>query len=310
MAKLSSAGATNWPTFADRKMWEVVVQHELLGVLLHQPFHSLFVTSRSQGDADHCLRLASLEYGRSVRAGQNIDMAFDGPECCCIATVRPRPGQNQIANDSALQFVPGMREGPPLHGVFGIRVRNHFGHGAFFQSRNGTGSLQLAPGLLGRLEFVVVLVLELVEKAIVFRRFERRLFHTDLLVQLPLQSTHFLDHAMTELDRFDHVIFRHLASETFDHRHCLFRARHDQVQIAFLQLVLRRERHKFAVDAPDTSRGDRPVEGHRRNEQSSGRSVHGQEIRVVLHVGRKNDGLTLDFIVEAFGEQWSDGPIH
>ena len=96
-------------------------------------------------------------------------------------------------------------------------------------------------------------------------------------------------------------VFGHLAGEAFDHQHRVARAGDDQVELAGLQLVLRRERDELAVDQAQPHRAERALERQRRNAQRRGGAVHRQHVAVGLPIAGQHEALDLHFVVEAFG---------
>ena len=73
-----------------------------------------------------------------------------------VATVGPRAGQNQIADDALFQLVPGRAERIGRNRPVGRRIGNHLGQHLFLQRRDRVGPGLLALGLLGRLERLVI----------------------------------------------------------------------------------------------------------------------------------------------------------
>ena len=63
MSNLTASRASNRAALANRERREVVVQHELFAVLIHQPIDSLLVPGRSQGDRYQRLGLTALKQG-------------------------------------------------------------------------------------------------------------------------------------------------------------------------------------------------------------------------------------------------------
>ena len=59
-------------------------------------------------------------------------------------------------------------------------------------------------------------------------------------------------------------------------------ARHDQVEVALFQLVVRREGDELAVDPADADAADRALERQRRDEQRGRDADHRQHVAVVL----------------------------
>ena len=133
VADFAPAGTANRPHFADRERGEVVVEHELLGILVDQAVHALLVAAGAQGDGDQRLRLAALEDGRAVHARQHVDLAVDRPQRLAVAAVGPRARQNQVADDVLFQVVPGTAEGIDARSRRVGRIGNQLGAGALLE---------------------------------------------------------------------------------------------------------------------------------------------------------------------------------
>ena len=115
---------------------------------------------------------------------------------------------------------------------------------------------------------------------------------------------------MRFIDRRHHVVFGHLAGEALDHQHVFVIARDDQVEIAFLELVLRGKRHELTVDLSQSHRGKRSLKWQAAKLYRRGGPGHGQDVGVVLPVAGDDEGLNLYFVVESFREEGADGPVH
>ena len=102
MADLAAARAADRPDLADRERREVVVEHELLAVLVHEPVDPLLVAAGAQDGGDQRLRLAALEEGRAVRPRQEADLALDRPQVLRAAAVGPLAVEDQLADDPLL----------------------------------------------------------------------------------------------------------------------------------------------------------------------------------------------------------------
>jgi hypothetical protein len=96
---LASSRTTIGLALADREGWEVVVEHEFLAVLIHQPVDSLFVARCSERHGDEGLGLTSLEQCGSMGARQQIRFAMDRTQALGVPPVASGSSQDQIAND-------------------------------------------------------------------------------------------------------------------------------------------------------------------------------------------------------------------
>ena len=98
-------------------------------------------------------------------------------------------------------------------------------------------------------------------------------------------------------------------TEAFDHHNFSLVRRNDHVQIALVELVERWERNEFSIDTTDPYRSDRAEERQGAHKQSGSCTVHTEDIGVVLSVTAQDDRLYLDFVDEAFWEQWTDRSV-
>ena len=111
-------------------------------------------------------------------------------------------------------------------------------------------------------------------------------------------------------DRLEHAGLGHLAGEALDHQHRRLASGDDQVEIALLELILRRERNKHPVDLRQPDAPERPAEGEWGDRQRRRSTVHRQDVAVILLVAGEDRGLDLDLVEEPVGEQRADGTIH
>lgn len=262
-----------------------------------------------QRDRHQGLRFAPLERRRAVDARQQVDLAGDRPEVLRAAAVRPPARKNQIADHPLFQVVPATAEALRVERPLGRGIGDELGKRLLLQAGDRLGPRLLALGLLGRLERLVVVLPEPIGKAAVAGRDEFRLHRLDLLNYLPLQAAELDDVALGGHDRIGHQVFGHFAGEPFDHQDRRFRTRDDQVQVAHLQLVVRRKWHELAVDEPEANRSDRPLEGDRREPQGERRPVHRQHVAIHLAVAGQDKGLNLHLVRISVRKQGPDRPI-
>jgi len=74
-----------------------------------------------------------------------------------------------------------------------------------------------------------------------------------------LHRAQFADDAVALVDRLEHAGLGHLAGEALDHEDSGLAARHDQVEIALLELILRRERDEHPVNLRQPNAPERPA---------------------------------------------------
>lgn len=114
---------------------------------------------------------------------------------------------------------------------------------------------------------------------------------------------------MCVFDGRQHLRFRHLAGEPFDHQHGGLGSRHHQVEVAFFEFVERRKRHELAVYPAHANRSDRAAKRKRGNKQPGRRAVHREHVRIVLLIERQDDALDLNLVVITFRKQRPDRSI-
>ena len=90
-----------------------------------------------------------------------------------VAAVGPDAGENLVAHDAGLERLPGRREGLGRDGAFGLGIGNHFGERLILERGAGFAAGQLARGLLGGAEGVVVFRPQDVAQSVGRRRFIR-----------------------------------------------------------------------------------------------------------------------------------------
>ena len=88
---LAATWATDRAAFANRKRWEVVIEHELLAVLFNQAIDALFVATGSKSHRYESLSFTALKNRRTVCARQHVGLALDRPQAGVIATIRTCP---------------------------------------------------------------------------------------------------------------------------------------------------------------------------------------------------------------------------
>ena len=252
MADFTTTGASNRTTFANAKAWEVVVEHELLGVLVHQAIDALLVTTGTQCHCDQRLGFATLEQRRTVNARNQVGFALDRAKSFSISTIGSNASQNRIANDSLFQVMNRSAQCFRADCAVGVCVRDHVSFDLILDRVLGGSTIVLAGDEDRVFVLVVVLRLQLVQQAIVCRRLKFDFLNRELLSQLFLQINNLLTNGVSELDRGQHVSFRHFTSETFDHGDFRFGSRNDDVHVAIFQLLKCWEADKLSVYPSDS----------------------------------------------------------
>ena len=114
---------------------------------------------------------------------------------------------------------------------------------------------------------------------------------------------------MAELDRLQNHRLFDLRSADFDHVHAFAVAREDQFHVRIFHLRRGGVDRELLFDTPDADRGDRTVKRQAADSQGGGGGGAGQNIRLILAVGRFHPALNHDLVVEAFGKQRTDRPV-
>ncbi len=207
MSDFPSARPTVWTTLTHAERWEVVIQHELLGILVHQSVNALLVFACSQSNGDDRLSFTTLENGRTVNTWENVDHTFDCADVFAASPVGSLAFEDQFANDYFFEIMPSCFETPFAECVVGIRIRNHFSHRSRSQFPEGNCTILLARSLNLFAELVVVLCTKFFQQPIVFGSLEINFLSADFFLQFLHQPDHVLDHLVCEFDRFEHHVF-------------------------------------------------------------------------------------------------------
>ena len=114
---------------------------------------------------------------------------------------------------------------------------------------------------------------------------------------------------MAPLDGAQHHVFWQLVGAGLDHHDGVVGAGDGQVQRALFQLLEGGVGHEVAVDVAHAHGPEWPAPGNVGDAQRGRSAVHGQDVGIVLLVGRKHRDDDLDFVLIALGEQRPDGPV-
>ncbi|OQB91521.1 MAG: hypothetical protein BWX84_01366 [Verrucomicrobia bacterium ADurb.Bin118] len=112
-----------------------------------------------------------------------------------------------------------------------------------------------------------------------------------------------------EFQRGIEISFGDFLGRAFKHDDLGFAAHEDEVQIAVLQFAVRGVDDELARDPADAHGAERSGPRNITDHQRGGRAVDAEDVRVILAVGAEHDGLDLDFVVPAFGEERTDRAI-
>ncbi len=127
--------------------------------------------------------------------------------------------------------------------------------------------------------------------------------------QLLLQVDAVLELAVRVGDGIGHHRFRQDLGSRLDHHHRLARPRHDQVEGAVGELRDGRVGDEGAVDVADAHRADRSHERDAADRERRRRAVDGEDVWVVLLIGREDRQHDLDVLLVALGEERADRPV-
>ena len=137
-----------------------------------------------------------------------------------------------------------------------------------------------------------------------------------LLLRLPGRG----DELLLEVDRLlelrvavgdgigHHVLGQDLRA-SLDHHHRFTRAGDDEVELALVELAVGRVGDELATDAADAHAADRAHERDLAHAQRGRRPVQGDDVGVVLLVGREDRQDDLDVVVVALREERADRPV-
>ena len=110
-------------------------------------------------------------------------------------------------------------------------------------------------------------------------------------------------------DRVGHDRLGQDLGSSLDHHHRLAGAGDDEVEVAVVELGVGRVRHEGAVDVADPHRADRAEERDAADRQRGRCAVDGQDVRIVLLVGRQDGQDDLHVLLVALREERADRPV-
>jgi hypothetical protein len=101
----------------------------------------------------------------------------------------------------------------------------------------------------------------------------------------------------------------HFSGAGFNHGDFFVGTRDDQIKVAFLDLFVGRVDEQFAVDASDTNRSERPVEGTIRDHESRRGPHDGHDVGQVSGFRAEDRGNDLDLVPVIVRKHWANGTI-
>ena len=306
MSDLAPAGPAQELHLADRERREVVVQHEPLVALAVDQLHLLLVVGGPEGRGHQGLGLAACEDGRPVRSGQHSDLGPDRPHLVEAPPVEPlAPIEHLVPQDALLELAEDPLGVIPRRAVLGQGRDDAREHAVDLRVvlelvRNPH---RLAQGFeepfLDRLSDAGV---------------DRGRLDCDL--RLADRDRHLADRGhdapyrgVPRLEGLEHVVLGDLARSRLHHDDRIVAPGHHQVEHALLALGVGRVDHRLAVDQPDAHGGDRPRERNRRDRKRGRGAGQGQHVRIVLVIGRQQQGDDLRLAGPSGREQRPDRPV-
>ena len=142
------------------------------------------------------------------------------------------------------------------------------------------------------------------------------LVKSDLTLWLPDGLAHLLLYAddvlyglVSQAQRFQHHLLRHPSGVSFDRQNGLCRAGQAQIDGAVLHFGGGGVENVLPADVAHPHCAHRSVEGDIGDGQSRRSTDDGQDVQVVLLVGRESGDDDLDFVAPTFGEKGSEGTV-
>ena len=115
---------------------------------------------------------------------------------------------------------------------------------------------------------------------------------------------------VTEYNGTQHLVFAQQLSFGFNHQHCAFGTCNNQIQLAFLQLICCWVQHILVVDVTNAGCTDWAIEWNTRQAQGSRSTDHRNDVWANLRVYGNNGSDNLNFVQEAFWEQWANWAVN
>ena len=305
MADLATTGAADASGFADGEVREVVVEDELLLCLATGiGIKLLRVFVRAESDEADRLGFAANKQGGTMGAGENASFARDRADGIKATAVEALAiVQNEAANGFLLDVVEGVLDdelGDFLRAEFLDEFHADFVLNGFARAFTG----ELAGRQQGRDETVASEGLGFLED-FVGNDVQRDLalglagFGGEFLLRGDQRLTAFL----AELERGIKVSLGDFLGCAFEHHDVLFVADIDEVEVAFSAFVVIGVGDELAIDASDANRAQRTAPRNVADHQRCRCADDAENVRIVLAVRAEQDGLDLDFVIPALGEE-------
>ena len=308
VADLAPARRADASRFADRVGREVVVQHEGFFVGALERIDVLLVFARAERGDGERLGLAPGEERAAVGAGQNADLAHDGPHRDEIAPVDARLAvEDARADDFLLGLLEGGRDLGRLCTV--VIGGNERGNDLVLDGGNTVAAFLLAGDRIGRAELAFADLADARDHLAVVLRLELPGLFRRAFGELDDGVDQGLEVLLPVHDRAEHHLFGKFLGLGFDHQHRVGGAGHDEIERALRHFVDHRVEHILAADIADAGGPDRPEEGDAGERQRGGACYHRDDIGVVLHVVGEDGCDDLRLVLEARREERADRPV-
>ncbi len=307
VADLAAPGAGHAPDFTDREGREVVVEHEALPRLALERLDLLRIVGRAERAGDERLRFAAREDRGPVRAGEDAGLDPDRADLVELPAVEPDVVREHfLAQDLFLQLLEdGLRVGFLLRFAFGQRR-----HQVLQRELHGLVVFELAANPHGVGQRAEHLAFDFaVEGRRDFLPGDRDLLAAGGFRHVVDGGDDLLDRGVRDVQRLDDLRFRHFLRARFDHHEAVFAARDDEIELALLALLERRVHHVLPVHQAHPHAGNRLFEGDAGQRERRGCARDGQDVRVVLGIGRQHQRDDLRFVAPARREQGPDRPV-
>ena len=311
VANFAAAGASDAAGLTDGVVREAVVQQELLlGCATGVGVELLDVVAGAQGGQADGLGLAAGEHSRTVGAGQEAHFAGQGADCVEVAAVQTL---GVVEDEAADRFLLDV-----ILGIFDDELGHLVGAELGDELLTDFGEDRVDGGLAGQL----LLGEEGRDDAITRQRLGggENLFRNDghrdgalglagLGSQFFLSGDQGLAGGLGEFQGGDEIGLCDFVGGTFVHDHVGLVADIDEVEVGLGLLFVGGVHHELTGDAGDADGAERAIPRDVGNGQCGRGSEDGEDVGVVLAVGREQQRLDLNFIVPALGEERADGAI-
>ena len=313
VANVAAFWPAQWPRFAGRERWEIVMMHVAAGRFDAQIIQSLLVAGRTEGCDRQHLGLATGEQASAVNAGQHADFHADWANFFQLATINPNAtvhnrGANFFFNQCFVGFANRFFASAKF---FGRNIGAELGHHFISQCR----SASFTSGFIAVVERILEAAAHplgdlILQRGIGDGRHKLFLGFARFRHQFIDHADNWLQRFVTALDRFEHVGFGQFFGSGLNHHYGFGGASDHQIKAAVFHQAHHWIDHQHAVNVTHLDRGDRPFERNIRQRQRRRCSDNRQRAGVIHHVGGQRSDNHLHVVAVAFGKQraqWSVG---